>query len=266
MSDPATQVAREATSKPAFRALARAGFAANGVVHVLLGAIVLAVAFGARGDADQSGAFRAIATAPLGFVVLWVIAAALIALALWRVAEGILVRGGDLSDWGARASAWGQAAVFVALGVVSAAVALGARPNADRAAEDTSRGVLQIPGGVFVLAAVGVGFVGAGIGFAVAGMLRTYRKKMTLPRSGIGRVVDVLGIAGYIGKGAALGIVGVLLVVAAVKGDADAAGGLDGAVDGLIQMPFGPFLAALVGVGLIAYGVFTAIRSRYADL
>ncbi len=86
------RVAREAEQNAPFRAMARAGYAANGIVHILIGAIALVVAFGGDGATDQSGALMAVAAVPLGFVLLWFIAIALCALGLWQVMEGILVR------------------------------------------------------------------------------------------------------------------------------------------------------------------------------
>ena len=66
--------ARKAESSRAFRVLARAGYAANGFVHVLIGVIVLVVAFGGDGETDQAGAFKAVAAAPAGFLALWILA------------------------------------------------------------------------------------------------------------------------------------------------------------------------------------------------
>ena len=62
------RVAREAEQNTPLRALARGGYAANGLVHILIGIIALVVAFGGDGATDQSGALMVIAAAPLGFV------------------------------------------------------------------------------------------------------------------------------------------------------------------------------------------------------
>ena len=90
MSPNVRAAARTAESTPTVRLLARAGFVANGVVHILVGILVLVVAFGGESESDQAGAFKAIAAAPLGFALLWILAAALWALALWHILDGIL--------------------------------------------------------------------------------------------------------------------------------------------------------------------------------
>lgn len=272
MTDEVKAAARGAESSTTLRVLARAGIAANGLVHVLIGAIVLVVAFGGQGESDQAGAFKAIAGAPLGFAALWILTIALWALAVWHVVEGILARDRDgdakgfAKKWGVRVSEWGQAVVFAALGALSAAVALGARPDGDDTAEGTSRGILSLPGGPFVLGAVGLGVGIGGVVFVVMGVRRSFRDKMSIPSTPIGRSVEILGAVGFVAKGVALIVVGILLLVAAVKVDPDAAGGLDGAIRALLALPYGPILAGIVGCGLIAYGVFCFFRARYARL
>lgn len=266
------RVAREAEQSTPFRVLARAGFAANGVVHILIGVIALIVAFGGDGDTDQSGAFMAISGAPLGFVVLWVIAITLCALGLWQLFDGILTRStsetppGLAVKWGRRIAAWGQAAIFIALGLIAASVALGARIDAEESAEDASRGLLSIPGGPIVLALVGLGIGIGGIAFIVMGLRRSFRAKITIPHHGIGRGIAGLGVVGFVAKGVALVILGVLLIVAALKTDADTAGGLDGALRALLVLAYGPWLLGAVGIGFIAYGVFCLFRARFARL
>ncbi|QEW02630.1 DUF1206 domain-containing protein [Microbacterium lushaniae] len=259
--------ARSAEHNPVLRVLARAGYAANGVMHALIGIIVLAAAFGGSGAADQTGAFRSVAAAPWGFALLWAIAVGLIALGVWHAVAAVGARRARRTQrLGILAAEIGQAVVFATVGAVAASVALGARPSAERAAEDASAGVLSMPGGPFLLAAVGLGVAIAGVAFVVMGVRRSFRSKVTLPRTAWGHAVAGLGVAGFVAKGIALFIVGVLLGVAAVQVDPGQAGGLDGAVQALLQLPAGPLLGVAVGAGFLAYGAFTILRARFAKL
>jgi hypothetical protein len=266
------RVAREAEQNAPFRAMARAGYAANGLVHILIGAIALVVAFGGDGATDQSGALMVIAAVPLGFVLLWFIAIALCALGAWQLMEGILVRPpsddaqGLARMWGLRIGAWGQSAIFIALGLITASVAIGARIDTEEAVETASRGLLSIPGGPIVLAVTGIGIGIGGIVFVVMGVRRSFRSKIEIPRAGVGRNLAGLGVFGFIAKGIALVIVGVLLVIAALSDDADTAGGLDGALQALLDLALGQWLVGVVGIGFVAYGVFCLFRARYAKL
>ncbi|MFB7893362.1 DUF1206 domain-containing protein [Microbacterium sp. NPDC056044] len=266
----AKHFAREAESSSVFETFARAGYVANGLIHALIGVIVIVIASGGDGEGDQAGAMKAVAGAPVGFVVLWLIAIGLWALALWHVSEGVLAH--DLSGdakgaarkWSRRAAEFGQAAVFLALGAISAAVAMGARPDGEKTAEGASRNLLQVPGGPIVLGLLGVAIGIGGVAFVVMGVRRSFRARMRIPEGGLGWGLTALGVVGFVAKGVALLIVGVLLVVAAVRVDAKAAGGLDGAIDALLALPLGPALAWVVGLGFLAYGVFTIARARFA--
>ncbi|MFF2488509.1 DUF1206 domain-containing protein [Microbacterium sp. NPDC058062] len=266
----AKHLAREAESSSVFETLARAGYVANGLIHALIGVIVIVIASGGRGEGDQAGAMKAVAGAPVGFLVLWLIGIVLWALALWHVSEGILAHdlSGDVEGaarkWSRRLAEFGQAAVFAALGAISVAVAMGARPDAEKTAEGASRSLLQIPGGPIVLGLVGAGIGIGGVAFVVMGVRRSFRNRMRIPDGGLGWGFTTLGVVGFIAKGVALLIVGVLLVVAAVRADAKTAGGLDGAVDALLELPLGPALAWVVGLGFLAYGIFTIARARFA--
>jgi hypothetical protein len=278
MKADAKHAARKVEDSPALRWLARAGYVANGVVHALVGIIALILAFGGKGESDQAGALKAIAAAPLGFAALWALGIALCALGAWHAAEGLLAHDardgaegtittkGTIRKWGRRLAEWGQAVVFVALGLIAAAVAAGARPSGDRAVESVSRGILSLPGGPYLLGLIGLSIGGGGVAFVVMGVLRSFEKKIDVPDGALGTTIKGLGIVGFIAKGLALIVVGVLLVIAAVQVDAETAAGLDGAMRALLALPVGHWIAGLVGVGFLAYAVFCAFRARYARI
>jgi len=77
------QMARVSRRTTPMRFLARTGFAVNGVVNAIIGAIAFGIAITGGGHADQSGAFAAIAATPGGIVALWIITVALSALGVW---------------------------------------------------------------------------------------------------------------------------------------------------------------------------------------
>ena len=263
----ARAVARRAEANPVFEAVARAGFVANGAVHVLIGILAIVVGVGGDGEADQPGALRAVAAAPLGFVVLWLAAIALGALGVWEVLEGLLVpRQSQRRKWAARLGEWGRASVYLVLAVVAGAVAVGARPDPDESVQDASQGLFTLAGGTLILGAVGITLGVVGVCFVVIGVGRRFKKDVETPSGRAGDALVGLGIAGYVAKGLALIAVGVLLVVAAVKVEPDDSGGLDAAIDGLATLPLGPALCTAIGIGLIAYGVFLTLSARFRRL
>ena len=123
-------------------------------------------------------------------------------------------------------------------------------------------GLLQVPGGSIVLGLVGIGIGITGVTFVVMGVKRSFRNKVDIPEHGIGRSVAGLGVIGFVAKGVALLILGVLLIVAAVTTDADVAGALDGALRALLALAYGPLLVGAVGIGLHRVRVFCLFRAR----
>ena len=97
-----------------------------------------------------------------------------------------------------------------------------------------------------------------------------YRRKVPTFSSALDRALDAkvvtLGRVGYIAKGVALGIVGVLFMLAAWHADESEATGLDGAMRTLKEGPAGTLLLSLVALGFIAFGVYCVVRTRYGKL
>jgi len=253
----ASRVARQ----PAVRVLARVGLAAIGVLHILIGAIALAVAFGSGGSADQSGALQALVAVPGGLFVLWAVIVGLIFLAAWQVLQAITAhkRGEKLIEVV-------KCVVYAALAGIAISIAVGGRKDASSSEKSMSAQLLAAPGGVFLLAAIGLGVVATGVVFIVNGATHRFERDLRLPPNRWAIVTTMLGRVGYISKGVALIIVGGLVVFGAITSDAEKAGGLDGSLKALTQVPFGVFLLILIALGLIAYGVFWCVRAYASRL
>lgn len=249
--------------------LARTGYAVNGLLHILIGIIAIAVAVGAGGsqEADQSGALKQLSSHPAGYAVLWIVVIGLFALALWQIIAGVLVRQDDAKKrWGKRIGEWAKAVVYLVIGGTALSVALGSDSSSSESTSSMSATLLASPGGVFLVIAIGIGVFIAGVSFVVIGVRQGFKKQLTVPPRPVGTVVVTLGVVGYVAKGIALGVVGVLFVVAAVTNDSEQASGLDGALKALAGLPYGVVVLSAVGVGLIAYGVYLGARARWARL
>jgi ABC-type uncharacterized transport system permease subunit len=96
------------------------------------------------------------------------------------------------------------------------------------------------------------------------GWEKKFLEDMNLPSDRHARqVVERLGQVGSVAKAIALGLIGALVVVAAVRFDPAQANGLDPALKGLAGQPFGMVLLAAVALGLAAYGVFCFFDAKY---
>lgn len=276
MSEQAEQAARKSGREAKrvadsrwFEVTARAGFVGSGIVHLLIGylAILLGFGSGSGGETDQSGALRQIAAVPGGVVLLWLVAVGTAALTIRLVVEAVVGgRTDSARAWGNRLKNVGKAVVYGIIAYSAASYAVGAGKSSSGSSRSAAAKALATPGGVFLLLLVAAVAIAIGIGLIVIGCRRTFWKQLVPPGQPIERVVTVLGVVGYVLKGLAVVIVGVLIAVAGFRSDPDQATGLDGAFDALRSMPGGVFVLVAIGIGFLAFGVYSFFRARYARL
>jgi hypothetical protein len=267
----AADTAEDVTNSRALELLARAGFAASGVLHFLVGAIAIRLAMGGSGNADVSGAVSELASQPAGPFLLWSSFAACAALAVWQASDAVFDynRLPTKEKAGKKAKAAAQAVVFAGLAVTLASFAMGTGSGSDnqQSASDLTVAVMKAPGGVALLVLVGLGMAVTGIIYAIRGIKKSFEKHLTLPVSPSARTaVTVLGVAGYVAKGIVLVLTGMLITIATLRAHPDESTGLDGGLRALRDQPFGVYLLAAVGAGLICYGMFMVVRARLAKM
>ena len=119
------------------------------------------------------------------------------------------------------------------------------------------------PGGRVLVGLVGLGILAIGAYHVYKGWTAKFEEDL-VGRPGVW--VVRAGRVGYVAKGVALGIVGLLFVVAGLRRTTKDATGLDGALRVLRAQPFGQYLLTLVALGLVAFGVYTLARARYTKV
>lgn len=261
------QAARKADNSDWLDHVARAGLIAFGVVHLVLGWLAMQVALGDRsGSASTSGAVKELAQKPFGAVLVWLVAVGMILLVVWQVLDGLLGHrdedGLDLAR--KRAVSFGKAVVYAVIAASAITVASGSGSSGGGTDSMTAT-LMDRPGGQLLVGAVGLGIVSVGVALVVTGWTEKFLTKLDGEgRSGdSGTAYRWLGKAGYSAKGVALGVVGGLFGYAAVTHEADKSGGLDQALQEVLEQPFGPVLLVLIGAGFAAYGLFCFAQARH---
>ncbi|MDQ0727648.1 DUF1206 domain-containing protein [Microbacterium sp. W4I20] len=267
-SNSAASTARAAQDSKAFRGLARVGYAVLGILHILIGAIAISIATGGGGEnADQGGALEQIQKSPAGVVLLWVIVLGLLALAVWQIAEAVVERDPDSKKkWGHRIKFLGTAGAYIAIAATALVYALGGQSQSSESSQSFSARLLAAPAGVALLVLVGLIVGAVGVAFIVRGVTQAFTKHLDLPSGTARKGIIAFGVAGYIAKGIAVAVAGILFVVAALTHDPETAGGLDAALRALAGLPFGAVILWVVGAGLALYGLFCFARARYARM
>lgn len=266
MNTPQT-AARAAQDSTAFRVAARIGYVVLGIVHLVIGGIAISVATGGGGKADQGGAMQQIAQAPAGIFVLWLIILGLAALGVYQVAEAIVERNPDTKKkWGYRAKYLGTAIIYFAIAGTALVYALGGQSDSSQSSKTFTANLMSSPAGVVAVAIIGLGIAAIGVAFVIRGFTRAFEKRLALPDNVARPGIVTFGIIGYVAKGIAVGITGILFLAAAITHNPQTAGGLDGALHTLAGLPFGPVILWIVGAGLAIYGIFCFARARYARM
>jgi len=255
--------------------LARVGLVSYGVVHLLVAWLALQLAWGTSSEsADQSGALSTVAESPVGKPLLWIIAIGMFALALWQAMEVLRWRSGWSASGEARTEAIKNTAksvaktiIYVALGVLAVRTATGSGGSSSQQQQNTTAGVFAWPAGRWLVGAAGLVLIGVGAYHVYKGVTKHFLKELDLAQAppSATRLVTRLGQVGYPGKGIALGVVGGLIVWAAITFDPEKASGLDGALRTILDAPFGQVLLTLVALGIAAFGAYLFVRARYPE-
>jgi hypothetical protein len=246
---------------------ARFGLVAYGVVYLMIAWLAGQLAVGNHsGKPSPQGALAQLADRPLGTVLLWAVAIGLFVLVVWRVLEAI---GGHSGVDGAdlvrkRALSLGKAVLYGALGVSAVRVALGDHQSS-RAAKTMTAKVMDWPAGQWIVGLVALGIIGYGLATVWSGWTDKFIKH--LDGEGLtgdtGRAYRWFGRVGHVAKGISFGIVGCLVGYAAVTHEPRKSGGLDQALQKVLEQPFGPALLLAIAIGIGCYGLFCFAWARH---
>ncbi|WP_308440018.1 DUF1206 domain-containing protein [Virgisporangium aliadipatigenens] len=268
MANEARGAARQAAGNEWLERLARFGMIGYGVTHLLVGWIALQLAFGkAAKEGDQSGAFKTLADGPLGKFLLVAVAIGLAAMVLWQVLEAAV---GHTEDTGKervfeRVASVFKAGFYAYLAFKAVQVLQGSGKSSGDQQQQTTGTVLESTGGRWIVGLVGLAVAIIGAGLVWYGVTKRFEKHLKTGQmdAKVRKTTRGLGVSGYAAKGTVYGVVGILVLTAAVNYDPGKSRGLDQALHTLAEQPAGDFLLIAVALGLVAYGAFCFAQAKY---
>ncbi|WP_419096128.1 DUF1206 domain-containing protein [Streptomyces sp. B6(2022)] len=255
------------------RMAARAGFAARGLLYLLIGALAVRIGMtGSNEQADKGGALSYVSDTPFGAVLLWALGIGLAGMSLWRLSEAVFGGTGPKGDKPhKRALSAGRFVFYAVSAFLVLSFAMGERGSGagstDRQSRDITARLMDVTGGRWLVGAIALGFLGVGLWMAGRAALRKYRKhlawaRMSKPQK---RFMDVTGVAGGVSRGLVFAALGFSGVMAAVSYDPDRAKGMDDAIRSFAQTPAGPWLLIAVAAGLVLFGVFSFGQVKWRE-
>jgi hypothetical protein len=249
--------------------LARAGLVARGIIYVIVGWIALEIAFGSSGrQADQAGAVRVVAANRFGSVALWLLVAGFCGLVLWRASEalnGAAGPGGDKATTRLAALARALLYGFVVYGLLKYAIGLGAPASSDKQAIDLTSTAMREPGGRILVGLAGLALLALGAALAYRAWEKDFVKQLKIGemRPRVRKVVVMLGQAGGMARGTVFAAAGIFILVAALRARPGQAKGVDATLRALATTPAGPWLLAVIAVGLVIFGIYSCAEARW---
>ena len=258
------------TSRP-IQWLGRFGDVCYGVVYLVVAWLAFQIAFGDRStEADQRGAITAIAAQPFGVALLWVLAIGLLAFGVWQLLAAIagyrwMTPKRQRVTRRLTAAGRGVVVLVIASFTLRLLVGGGASGGANSGQQEMTARLLAIPGGRVLVFVIGIGVLVAAVLSARRGTRQRFLLELDLTGAARSarRYVRWSGTIGYLAKGVAWAVIGVLLCVAAIQLDPNRAGGLDKALRTLAAQPFGVALLVAVALGFVAFGIYSFADARY---
>lgn len=264
----ARRAAHEAS--PSVQKLARLGYAAKGVVYLIIGGIAAQAAFTPAERVEGSeGAMAAILRQPFGKVLLGLVALGLAGFVVWRAVQAIVDpehSGGGMKRAAGRIGFAMSGVLYAGLTLEAVRMLRGSGGGQNNGAQHWTAMVMEKPFG-----RVAIGLAGLGIAaYGIYQLVKAFKgedldKRLNLEGSAVAtrKRVIALARAGTAARGVVFGIIAWLVIKSALQYDPSEAQGLQGALVTLREAAYGPYLLGLVALGLIAYGISQLVKARY---
>jgi Domain of Unknown Function (DUF1206) len=240
------------------------GLVARGALYLALAVLALELVFGNRGEsADPRGAMHDLAQNGFGVFVLVILVLGFALFALLHLRRAISNPDNKTSR---RVNDVFWAVVNGLLCALAASFLFApSKPQGDTDQTDKTftAKVMDMSGGRLLVGIVGLALLGYGLYL----LWRAFSNDRQDERAVLDAApqetpaVRTLARIGNVARGAIIGFIGVLVLVAAIQHDPNETEGLDGALKRLLDHGFGQIAVFLIALGFAAFGVYSIARA-----
>lgn len=249
--------------------LARSGYAARGVVYLIVGIFAFMAGIGSGRTVGTKGAIQQLLGQPFGQTLLWIMVVGLVAYVAWRLtqaitdpeghgtdAKGLLIRAGLVGS----AITYSLLALFT-LGLLGSSIGDSASGGSGGSgANDFLSGLLGWKYSKYLVYAVALIPLGVGIAHIIKGWKAKFEKYFYASRD-VMRWVRPISRTGLIARGVAFLIVAGMLFSGGTRYEPTNPPSLEDALNALQSLPFGAFWLSLVGLGLVAFALYSVAEA-----
>lgn len=244
-------------------ALARGGYAARGVIYLIIGIFALLAAQDATKTKDSHKSLEALLTQPFGYVLVALVVIGLLAFAAWRVLQatrdvdhhgkelkGVVIRAGLLAG-----GVINGALAFFALGLLISGLKTSGSSGGDQT-QDLLAHLLSWEHSNMLVYLVALIPLGVGIAHLIKGWKATFEKYFEADED-VMRYVRPVSRFGLIARGVVFIEIALLLMISGSKYKAIDPPGMKDALDALQNLPAGGVILMVMAFGLIAFSVYS---------
>lgn len=249
--------------------LARAGYAARGLVYLVIGIFAILAARGGD-EKDSEGAVSALLAQPFGTLIVWCLIVGLFGYVLWRLIQAIADtddHGTGLKGLAIRAGLLASAFTYGALAIFSLSLVgvFSGSPSSDSGGDQPiAEFMAGFVGSRIVALGIAVIFLGVAIAHVWKAVTQKYEAHFDAPDQTMA-FIHPIAMIGLVARGAVLAVVALLFFYRFLQQPDSSGGqpGLEAALQFIQGLPFGSALLVATGLGLVAFAAYSFIKAYW---
>ena len=245
--------------------LARSGYAARGVVYVIVGFFAISAALGTGQAVDSKGALRQILEESFGEVLLWVMLVGLFSFSAWRLTQAIGDtdgHGNDAKGWLIRTGLIGSAVAHALLALFTLSLLIALPDSANAGGKDSLQRLLSWNHANLVVQAMALVPLGVGLAHLIKAWRANFQRYFQADER-IMRWIRPISRIGLLARGCAFLIIAALLFSGGHHYQPTDPPGLKQVLQALQSMPSGTWLLLAIGLGLLAFALYSLAEARW---